>query len=192
MVAKKCLQIIFFSGECFSLHAQTNKLYWECNIKLGNLFLSLESQTICSRHSRFKCSQTLTLQSNLALTNYIWTIYCYDRYTIKPQLRTTTEAKAVVQWQSTQLDHEVMGLIPIQCQKKVVSKPCQDRFLHPVLVHYRKNKKNTGSQMGHTQKFIKKEPPPKQRPPTYSDHYFSVTRVVIVNRFDCNNMININ
>jgi len=35
-----------------------------------------------------------------------------------------------------------------------VSKPCQDRFLHPVLVIYRKN---TGSQMGHTKKRFKKK-----------------------------------
>jgi len=38
---------------------------------------------------------------------------------------------------------------------EVVSKPCHDRFLHPVLVHYRK--KNTGSQMGHTKKIFKKK-----------------------------------
>jgi len=35
----------------------------------------------------------------------------------------------------------------------VVSKPCQDRFLHPILVHsISENKENTGSQMGHTKK----------------------------------------
>jgi len=37
---------------------------------------------------------------------------------------------------------------------EVVLKPCQDRFLHPILVHY---KKNTGSQMGHTKNFLKKK-----------------------------------
>jgi len=35
---------------------------------------------------------------------------------------------------------------------EVVSKPAQDRLLHPILVHYIKNKENTGSQMGHTKK----------------------------------------
>jgi len=39
---------------------------------------------------------------------------------------------------------------------EVVSKPCQDRFLHPILIHYRKNKKNTGSQMGQAKKYFKK------------------------------------
>ncbi len=36
------------------------------------------------------------------------------------------------------LDWKVMGLIPIQCSMEVVSKPCQDRFMHPILVYYRK------------------------------------------------------
>jgi len=34
---------------------------------------------------------------------------------------------------------------------EVVSKPCQDRFLHPILVHsILEKKENIGSQMGHT------------------------------------------
>jgi hypothetical protein len=39
----------------------------------------------------------------------------------------------------------------------MVSKPCQDRFLHPIQVHtiIEKNE-NTGSQMGHTKKIFKK------------------------------------
>ncbi len=32
----------------------------------------------------------------------------------------------------------VVGSIPVQSNARVVSKPCQDRFLHPILVHYRK------------------------------------------------------
>jgi hypothetical protein len=32
------------------------------------------------------------------------------------------------------------------------SKPCQDQFLYRILVHCKKNKKNTGSQIGHTKK----------------------------------------
>jgi len=41
---------------------------------------------------------------------------------------------------------------------EVVSKPCQDQFLHPILVHsIIENKENTGSQMGHTKKIIFKE-----------------------------------
>jgi len=42
---------------------------------------------------------------------------------------------------------------------EVVSKPCQDRFLHPILVHSRIEKnENTGSQMGHTKKiYLKKK-----------------------------------
>jgi len=36
---------------------------------------------------------------------------------------------------------------------EVVSKPCQDRFLHPILVHSKLEKKeNIGGQMGHTKK----------------------------------------
>jgi hypothetical protein len=36
---------------------------------------------------------------------------------------------------------------------EVVSRPCQDRFLHPILVHsIIENKENIGSQMGHTKK----------------------------------------
>jgi hypothetical protein len=39
----------------------------------------------------------------------------------------------------------------------MVSKPCQDRFLHPILVHsIIEKKENTGSQMGHTKKIFKK------------------------------------
>jgi len=38
-----------------------------------------------------------------------------------------------------------------------VSKPCQDQFLHPILVHsIIEKKENTGSQMGHTKKIILK------------------------------------
>jgi len=41
---------------------------------------------------------------------------------------------------------------------EVVSKPCQDRFLHPILVNsIIEKKENTGSQMGHTKKIIKKK-----------------------------------
>jgi len=41
---------------------------------------------------------------------------------------------------------------------EVVSKPCQDQFLHPILVHSISEKKeNKGSQMGHTKKRIKKK-----------------------------------
>jgi hypothetical protein len=40
---------------------------------------------------------------------------------------------------------------------EVVSKPCQDGFLHPILVHSLLEKKeNIGSQMGHTKKIFKK------------------------------------
>jgi len=40
---------------------------------------------------------------------------------------------------------------------EVVSKPCQDRFLHPILVHSRIEKnENTGSQMRHTKKIFLK------------------------------------
>jgi len=40
---------------------------------------------------------------------------------------------------------------------EVVSKPCQDRFLHPILVHsIIEKKENTGSQMGRTKKIIYK------------------------------------
>jgi len=35
-------------------------------------------------------------------------------------------------------------------------KTCQDRFFHPILVRFRKKKKNTGSQMVHTNKKEKK------------------------------------
>jgi len=39
---------------------------------------------------------------------------------------------------------------------EMVSKPCQDRFLHPILVHFIIEKKeNIGSQMGHTKKYLK-------------------------------------
>jgi hypothetical protein len=41
--------------------------------------------------------------------------------------------------------------------KWLMSKPCQDRFLHPILDHWWKNKKKIGSQMGQTDKKIKKE-----------------------------------
>jgi len=34
-----------------------------------------------------------------------------------------------------------------------VSKPCQDQFLHPILVHLIEKKENKSSQMGHTKKF---------------------------------------
>jgi hypothetical protein len=37
-----------------------------------------------------------------------------------------------------------------------VSKPCQDQFLHPILVHLIEKKENIGSQMGHPQKNILK------------------------------------
>jgi hypothetical protein len=38
---------------------------------------------------------------------------------------------------------------------EMVSKPCQDRFLHPILVHLNVEKKeNIGGQMGHTKKKI--------------------------------------
>jgi len=41
---------------------------------------------------------------------------------------------------------------------EMVSKPCEDRFLHPILVHtiIEKNE-NAGSQMGHTKKIYKKK-----------------------------------
>jgi len=43
---------------------------------------------------------------------------------------------------------------------EMVSKPCQDQFLHPILVHSIEKKENTGSQMGHTKKiFTKKRNP---------------------------------
>jgi len=36
---------------------------------------------------------------------------------------------------------------------EMVSKPCQHRFLHPILVHsVIEKKENTGSQVGHTKK----------------------------------------
>jgi len=46
---------------------------------------------------------------------------------------------------------------------KMVSKPCQDRFLHPILVHtiIEKNEK-TGSQMGHTKKIFLQKITPAQ------------------------------
>jgi len=41
---------------------------------------------------------------------------------------------------------------------EVVSKPCQDQFLHPILVHSISEKKeNSASQMGHTKKIILKK-----------------------------------
>jgi hypothetical protein len=41
---------------------------------------------------------------------------------------------------------------------EVVSKPCQDQFLHPIQVHsIIEKKENTGSQMGHTKKIILKK-----------------------------------
>jgi hypothetical protein len=40
---------------------------------------------------------------------------------------------------------------------KVVSKPCQDQILYPILVHsILKKKENKGSQMGHTEKYGKR------------------------------------
>ncbi len=40
---------------------------------------------------------------------------------------------------------------------EVVSKPCQDGFLHPILVHsILEKKKNIGSQMGHTKIYLRK------------------------------------
>jgi hypothetical protein len=40
---------------------------------------------------------------------------------------------------------------------EVVSKPCQDQFLHPILAHsIIEKKENTGSQMGHNKKIFKK------------------------------------
>jgi len=38
---------------------------------------------------------------------------------------------------------------------EMVSNPCQDPFLHPILVHSIEKKENTGSQMGHTKKYKK-------------------------------------
>jgi len=35
---------------------------------------------------------------------------------------------------------------------EVVSKPCQDQFLHPILVHYRKNKKIQAAKWGKPKK----------------------------------------
>jgi len=41
---------------------------------------------------------------------------------------------------------------------EVVSKSCQDWFLHPILVHsIIEKKENTGSQIGHTKKIIFKD-----------------------------------
>jgi len=41
---------------------------------------------------------------------------------------------------------------------EMVSKPCQDPFLHPILVYsIIENKENIGSQIGHTQKNIYKK-----------------------------------
>jgi hypothetical protein len=40
---------------------------------------------------------------------------------------------------------------------EVVSKPCQDRFLHPSLVHYRKNKKIQVAKWGTPKKYLKKK-----------------------------------
>jgi len=37
---------------------------------------------------------------------------------------------------------------------EVLSKPCQDRFLHPVLVHYRKNKKIQVAKWGTPKKIV--------------------------------------
>ncbi len=44
------------------------------------------------------------------------------------------------QWAKVRLvnltcDWKVVGLNLTQCQMEMVSKPCQDRFLHPILVH---------------------------------------------------------
>jgi len=50
-------------------------------------------------------------------------------------------------------DPKVVGSIHAQC----MSKPCQDRFLHAILVHYRKIRKYRGSQMGHTKKIYLKK-----------------------------------
>jgi hypothetical protein len=41
---------------------------------------------------------------------------------------------------------------------EMVSKPCQDLFLHPILVHTIIEKNEiTGSQMGHTKNIFKKK-----------------------------------
>jgi hypothetical protein len=42
---------------------------------------------------------------------------------------------------------------------EMVLKPCQDRFLHPILVHslVKKEKENIGSEMGQTKKILKKK-----------------------------------
>jgi len=37
-----------------------------------------------------------------------------------------------------------------------VSKPCQDRFLHPILVQRKEKRENTGIKMWHTKKIFKK------------------------------------
>jgi len=52
---------------------------------------------------------------------------------------------------------------------EVVSKPCQDQFLHPILVHSISEKKeNTGSQMGHTKKNNFKKKRKKRKDLTHS------------------------
>ncbi len=43
---------------------------------------------------------------------------------------------------------------PIQCQMEVVSNPCQDRILHPILVQYRKIRKYRQPNGSHKKSFI--------------------------------------
>ncbi len=50
-------------------------------------------------------------------------------------------------------DRKVVSSIPVQCLMEVVSKPCQDRFLYPILVHYRKIRKIQSGKWG-TPKFF--------------------------------------
>jgi len=39
---------------------------------------------------------------------------------------------------------------------EVVSKPCQDQLLHPILVHYRKKEKIQAAKLGTPKKILKK------------------------------------
>ncbi len=54
-------------------------------------------------------------------------------------------------------DQKVVGSILVHCQTKVVLKPCQDRFLHPILVHYKKNMKIQAAKWDTPKKIFKKD-----------------------------------
>jgi len=57
----------------------------------------------------------------------------------------------VVSKPDSQLEGRGLKSHPILVE--MVSKPCQDLFLHPILVHYIEKKENTGNQIGHSKKY---------------------------------------